>query len=118
MFFLAGARGHPPRHERAAHAATTRRGACVIAGGGNIGFRLARTLEKHNQVKLIERDATRARRVSELLENTIVLNGDAADEELLIEENIDSADVFAASPTPKKPTSCRPCWPSASARTR
>jgi trk system potassium uptake protein len=68
----------------------------VIAGGGNIGFRLARTLEKHNQVKLIERDARRARKISELLENAIVLHGDAADEELLVEENIDSADVFAA----------------------
>jgi trk/ktr system potassium uptake protein len=68
----------------------------VIAGGGNIGFRLAKTLEKQNQVKLIERDQRRARKISELLENTIVLNGDAADEELLIEENIDSADVFAA----------------------
>jgi trk system potassium uptake protein TrkA len=68
----------------------------VIAGGGNIGFRLARSLEKTSQVKLIERDQRRARRVSELLENTIVLAGDAADEELLIEENIDSADVFAA----------------------
>jgi trk system potassium uptake protein TrkA len=67
-----------------------------IAGGGNIGVRLARTLEKHNQVKLIERDAGRARRDSELLERAIVLHGDAADEELLIEENIDSADVFAA----------------------
>jgi trk system potassium uptake protein TrkA len=68
----------------------------VIAGAGNIGFRLSAALEKHNQVKLIERDARRARRSSELLENTIVLIGDAADEELLIEENIDSADVFAA----------------------
>ena len=68
----------------------------VIAGGGNVGFRLAKVLEKHNQVKLIERDAKRARRISELLENTIVLNGDAADEELLIEENIDGTDVFAA----------------------
>ena len=68
----------------------------VIAGGGNIGFRLAKTLEKNNQVKLIERDVRRARKVSELLDNAIVLNGDAADEELLIEENIDSADVFAA----------------------
>lgn len=68
----------------------------VIAGGGNIGLRLARTLEQSNQVKLIERDARRARRISERLENTIVLNGDAADEELLVEENIDSADVFAA----------------------
>jgi trk system potassium uptake protein TrkA len=68
----------------------------VIAGGGNIGLRLARALEKSNQVKLIERDPRRARRVSELLESTIVLNGDAADEELLVEENIDSTDVFAA----------------------
>lgn len=68
----------------------------VIAGGGNIGFRLAKTLEKTNQVKLIERDRTRARRASEQLEHAIVLQGDAQDEELLIEENIDSADVFAA----------------------
>ena len=68
----------------------------VIAGGGNIGLRLARILEQNNQVKIIERNVDRARRVSEQLENTIVLNGDAADEELLIEENIDSCDVFAA----------------------
>jgi len=68
----------------------------VIAGGGNIGLRLAKALEKTQQVKLIERDPRRARRASELLENTIVLNGDAADEELLIEENIDSTDVFVA----------------------
>jgi trk system potassium uptake protein TrkA len=68
----------------------------VIAGGGNIGYRLARTLEHTSQVKLIERDARRARQISELLEKAIVLHGDAADEELLIEENIDSADVFAA----------------------
>jgi trk system potassium uptake protein TrkA len=68
----------------------------VIAGGGNIGFRLAHTLERQYQVKLIERDSRRARRISELLGNTIVLNGDAADEELLLEENIDSADVFVA----------------------
>jgi trk system potassium uptake protein TrkA len=68
----------------------------VIAGGGNIGFRLAQHLELQHQVKLIERDPRRARRVSEQLSNTIVLNGDAADEELLLEENIDSADVFVA----------------------
>jgi trk system potassium uptake protein TrkA len=68
----------------------------VIAGGGNIGFRLAQRLETEHQVKLIERDQRRARRISERLSNTIVLNGDAADEELLLEENIDSADVFVA----------------------
>src|SRR5467141_3054807 len=63
----------------------------VIAGGGSIGFRLAKTLEQHNQVKIIERDARRARRIAELLDNAIVLHGDAADEELLIEDSIDSA---------------------------
>jgi trk system potassium uptake protein TrkA len=68
----------------------------VIAGGGNIGFRLASELEDKNQVKLIERDNRRARRVSEQLLRTTVLHGDAADEELLLEENIDSVDVFAA----------------------
>jgi trk system potassium uptake protein TrkA len=66
----------------------------VIAGGGNIGQRLARRLEKDYQVKLIERDPRRARRAAEQLENTIVLHGDAQDEALLIEENIDSTDVF------------------------
>ena len=68
----------------------------VIAGGGNIGFRLARELEAKNQVKLIERDPKRARKIAERLQNTIVLHGDAADEELLLEENIDSTDVFAS----------------------
>ncbi|MFM7706441.1 MAG: Trk system potassium transporter TrkA [Gammaproteobacteria bacterium] len=68
----------------------------VIAGGGHIGLALARRLEKENQVKLIERDPKRARRVSEMLESATVLEGDAADENLLVEENIDDCDVFVA----------------------
>jgi len=68
----------------------------VIAGGGNIGYRLARALENTNQVKLIERGFEQARRISEDLDRAIVLHGDAADEELLLEENIDQADVFVA----------------------
>lgn len=68
----------------------------VIAGGGNIGLRLAQALEKTNQVKLIERDPVRARQISERLAKAIVLVGDAADEELLLEENIDSTDIFCA----------------------
>jgi trk system potassium uptake protein TrkA len=68
----------------------------LIAGGGNIGFRLARTLEQTCQVKLIERDLRRARKIAEHLDKAIVLNGDGADEELLIEENIDSIDVFVS----------------------
>jgi trk system potassium uptake protein len=68
----------------------------MIAGGGNIGLRLAQLLEKEYQVKLIERDMKRARRASEILQTAIVLQGDAQDEELLVEENIDSTDVFAS----------------------
>ena len=68
----------------------------VIAGGGNIGLRLALALEQTNQVKLIERNQDRARIISEQLNKTIVLVGDAADEELLLEENIDNVDVFCA----------------------
>jgi len=68
----------------------------VIAGGGNIGFRLALALEQTNQIKLIEKNPQRAREISEKLGRAIVLVGDAADEELLLEENIDNADVFCA----------------------
>jgi len=68
----------------------------VIAGGGNIGLRLALALEPTNQVKIIERDQKRARAISERLNKAIVLVGDAADEEMLLEENIDNVDVFCA----------------------
>lgn len=68
----------------------------VIAGGGNIGFRLAKSLERTNQVKVIERDRQRARMISEKLDKTIVLHGDAADRDLLLEENIENTDVFCA----------------------
>ncbi len=68
----------------------------VIAGGGNIGLRLALALEQTNSVKIIERDPRRARIISEQLNKAIVLVGDAADEELLLEENIDNVDVFCA----------------------
>jgi trk system potassium uptake protein TrkA len=66
----------------------------MLAGGGNIGLRLAASLENKYKVKLLELDPANARLASETLKNTIVLNGDAADEELLIEEDIDKTDVF------------------------
>ena len=68
----------------------------IFAGGGNIGTRLARALESHYRVKIIEHDLTRCRQIAETLERTIVLHGDAADEELLLEENIADTDVFCA----------------------
>lgn len=66
----------------------------IIAGGGNIGKRLAEQLEKRHQVKIIERNADRAFHLSQSLDKSVVLLGDSADEELLLEENIDSMDVF------------------------
>ena len=69
----------------------------MLAGGGNIGNRLARLLEASRyQVKIIEKNNDRAAKLAERLDKTIVLEGDAADENLLIEENIENTDVFVA----------------------
>lgn len=68
----------------------------MIAGGGNIGVRLAKQLEDRYQVKVIETLPKAAKKASEILKKAIVLRGDAADEELLIEENIDDTDIFCA----------------------
>ncbi len=70
----------------------------MIAGAGNIGFHLAQSLEQKGfQVKLIEPNPERAQLVSEKLgDNTVVLKGDAADEELLRQENIETMGLFCA----------------------
>jgi trk system potassium uptake protein TrkA len=68
----------------------------MLAGGGNIGRRLANALENRYQVKVIEHSLARARALSEELNKTIVLQGDAADEDLLRNEDIDKTDVFCA----------------------
>ncbi|WP_462320163.1 Trk system potassium transporter TrkA [Halochromatium sp.] len=68
----------------------------IFAGGGNIGTRLARVTERNYRVKVIESSLERCKQIAETLERTIVLHGDAADEELLLEENIEDTDVFCA----------------------
>jgi len=68
----------------------------MIAGGGNIGKALAESLERNYKVKLIETNPKRAEQLADMLDNTLVLQGDAADQELLIEENIDEMDFFCA----------------------
>lgn len=68
----------------------------IVAGGGNIGYNLAMALEGDYYVKVLERSRDRARVVTEELTRAIVLVGDAADEELLREENIDQTDVYCA----------------------
>ena len=68
----------------------------MIAGGGNIGMRLAEKVEDRYQVKIIERDLDRCSLISETLNHAIVLNGEASQRDLLIEENISDTDVFLA----------------------
>ncbi len=68
----------------------------MIVGGGNIGRRLARALEKDYQVKLIEYNKKACQRLAGELTNTLVLNGDGTDEKLMQQENVGEIDVFCA----------------------
>ena len=68
----------------------------MIAGGGNIGERLAEALESRYRVKIIENNRARADFLSQNLDQTIVLYGSASDRELLIDENIEEVDIFCA----------------------
>ncbi|WP_313517942.1 Trk system potassium transporter TrkA [Pseudomonas sp.] len=68
----------------------------VIAGGGQIGERLAEAIESRYQVKVIEMNPARCRHLSDSLDSAIVLQGSASDRDLLLEENIADADIFLA----------------------
>ena len=68
----------------------------MIAGGGNIGSRLAAALEGDYQVKLIDRNKKNAEQLAAQLKHALVFTGDATDEELLLQENVDDMDVFCA----------------------
>ena len=68
----------------------------MIAGGGNIGARLAKKLEREYNVKVIEFDQRRCRFLSEELKHSLVIGGSAAEPQLLAEENIENTDVFCA----------------------
>lgn len=69
----------------------------MIAGGGKVGLRLARSLVGQCQVKLIEQDRLRCEYLaSQLPSDTLVLHGDGADEGLLEEESVGEMDLFLA----------------------
>jgi len=68
----------------------------VIAGGGQIGERLAEAIESRYQVKIIEMSPARCRHLSDTLESAVVLQGSASDKDLMLEENIADADIFLA----------------------
>jgi trk system potassium uptake protein len=69
----------------------------MIIGGGNIGLRLARRLEENGyHPKLVEISTERSEELSGLLNNTLILQGDGTDQDLLKEENIGDMDVVVA----------------------
>jgi len=71
----------------------------LIVGGGNIGFNLAKTIEENldaARVKIIEKNKLRAEFLATELNNTIVINGDALDEEVLTEANLEEAETVLA----------------------
>jgi trk system potassium uptake protein TrkA len=68
----------------------------MIAGGGNIGLRLARALERDYSVKVIEYDKRRCEILSTRLDRALVLQGDVTDETLLETESISDMDLFVA----------------------
>ncbi|MFA5677829.1 MAG: Trk system potassium transporter TrkA [Pseudomonas sp.] len=68
----------------------------MIAGGGNIGERLAEAIETQYRVKIIENNRARADYLSQNLDKAIVLYGSASDRELLVDENIEEVDIFCA----------------------
>jgi len=71
----------------------------LIIGGGNIGFNLAKNLEESfdsARVKIIEKNKERAELIASQLNNTIVINGDALDEEVLLEANLEEVQTVLA----------------------
>tara|TARA_A100001011_G_scaffold397646_1_gene499342 strand:+ start:4413 stop:5804 length:1392 start_codon:yes stop_codon:yes gene_type:complete len=71
----------------------------IIVGGGNIGFNLAKDLEKYQSdisVSIIESNDERSRYIADQLSNTLVLNGDGLDQNLLDEVNVKEADLLLA----------------------
>ena len=68
----------------------------MIAGGGNIGLRLAKALENDYLVKIVEHNKRRCEVLSGVLNKALVLQGDVTDELLLESENIGEMDVFVA----------------------
>ena len=69
----------------------------TIIGGGNVGLKLAKSLEDLKlKIKIIEKDEERCNYLSQELSNALIINGDGTDLELLNEEDISSSDVVVS----------------------
>jgi len=71
----------------------------LIIGGGNIGFNLAKNIEQsfdEARIKIIEKDKSRAEFIANELNNTLVINGDGLDEDILTEVNLEEVETVIA----------------------
>ena len=71
----------------------------LIIGGGNIGYNLAKNIEEtfdSARIKIIEKNKERAEFIANELNNSIIINGDALDEDVLSEANLDEIETVLA----------------------
>ena len=71
----------------------------LIIGGGNIGYNLAKNIEETLdtvRVKIVEKDKKRAEYLAQELNDTIIINGNGLDEEVLTEANLEEAETVLA----------------------
>ena len=69
----------------------------IILGGSKIAYYLAKSLSETGiQVKIVESNLTRCEELAELLNNVVVIHGDAMNQELLVSEGIEHADAIVA----------------------
>ena len=71
----------------------------LIIGGGNIGFNLAKNIEQsfdEARIKIIEKDKSRAEFIANELNNTLVINGNGLDEDILTEVNLEEVETVIA----------------------
>lgn len=96
IVFFMGKRKHTAKSMAQFHHDDTPIRRVMIAGGGNIGLLLAKKLERLYRVKIIESRGERCEVLASTLDNAMVLHGDAANQDMLISENIQEMDVFCA----------------------
>ena len=71
----------------------------LIIGGGNIGFNLAKNIEQSFEsarIKIIEKDKDRAEYIANELNNSIIINGNGLDEDVLSEANLEEIETVLA----------------------
>lgn len=68
----------------------------MILGGSRIGKRVAKSLENRYNIKLIEIDKDKSAKLADYLQNTLVINGDGRNIDLLVEEGLQNMDTFIA----------------------